>query len=290
VSFLIKLFSLKGNLVIMNNLYRKVALTSVGITLCFALGANKEAKAATITLKPTTSFGVRDLNITGLGDSYYSGTPFHVGTKTAYISGQWPGEIAVLQQDRAFYEFNIANLSLASNTVISNAIFQVSFDSLTVYHRYYSLELFGYIGNGQPDTSDFSRGIGRGFQGGQAIYLSSSDFDFLDLGNAIQLQELWWGGPYPVEKFNFNFNSNQTLFVKELIRRKNAFAGFSFRHDNYNIGDATLNHMDASLIITTVDVAEPVPEPTTIFGSALALSLGGWLKRKKSSQHNKTTP
>jgi len=34
---------------------------------------------------------------------------------------------------------------------------------------------------------------------------------------------------------------------------------------------------------------QPVPEPTTIFGSAIALGLGGWLKRKKSSQQNKTT-
>jgi len=34
---------------------------------------------------------------------------------------------------------------------------------------------------------------------------------------------------------------------------------------------------------------QPVPEPTTIFGSALALSVGGWLKRKKSSQQKKTT-
>jgi hypothetical protein len=34
---------------------------------------------------------------------------------------------------------------------------------------------------------------------------------------------------------------------------------------------------------------QPVPEPTTIFGSALALGVGGWLKRKKSSQQNKTT-
>jgi hypothetical protein len=38
----------------------------------------------------------------------------------------------------------------------------------------------------------------------------------------------------------------------------------------------------------TVDF-QPVPEPTTIFGSALALSLGGWLKRKKSGQQHKTT-
>ena len=36
--------------------------------------------------------------------------------------------------------------------------------------------------------------------------------------------------------------------------------------------------------------SEPVPEPTTIFGSALALSLGGWLKQKKSSQRHKTAP
>jgi hypothetical protein len=42
----------------------------------------------------------------------------------------------------------------------------------------------------------------------------------------------------------------------------------------------------ANLTITT----EAVPEPTTIFGSALALGVGGWLKRKKSSQKNKTTP
>jgi hypothetical protein len=33
---------------------------------------------------------------------------------------------------------------------------------------------------------------------------------------------------------------------------------------------------------------QPVPEPTTIFGSAIALGLGGWLKQKKSSQKNKT--
>jgi hypothetical protein len=37
-------------------------------------------------------------------------------------------------------------------------------------------------------------------------------------------------------------------------------------------------------------ITEPVPEPTTIFGSALALGVGGWLKRKKSNRLNKTTP
>jgi len=75
--------------------------------------------------------------------------------------------------------------------------------------------------------------------------------------------------------FNFNINFSVTPFINELISKNNAFAGFSFRDNYYHIGNATLNNRDASLIITTVDVAEPVPEPTTILGSALALSLGG---------------
>jgi len=41
-------------------------------------------------------------------------------------------------------------------------------------------------------------------------------------------------------------------------------------------------------VVQDVEV-QPVPEPTTIFGSTLALGVGGWLKRKKSSQQNKTT-
>jgi len=54
---------------------------------------------------------------------------------------------------------------------------------------------------------------------------------------------------------------------------------------DYFGGSASLAN-SAELNIET----EPVPEPTTIFGSALALGVGGWLKRKKSSQGNKTTP
>jgi hypothetical protein len=49
------LFTIKGNLVFMNNLYQKVALASVCTALSFALVANKEAKAAVFTLTPTFS-------------------------------------------------------------------------------------------------------------------------------------------------------------------------------------------------------------------------------------------
>jgi hypothetical protein len=52
------LFIIKGNLVFMNNFYHKIAVASVGIALGFALGANKEVKAA--TLAPTINFEVLD--------------------------------------------------------------------------------------------------------------------------------------------------------------------------------------------------------------------------------------
>jgi len=255
----------------MNNLYRKVAVASVGIAVGFALGANKEAKAVTFTLTPATSFGVTDQNMDGVGDSYYGGAPFHVG-----LSGNQAGQS---QEDRAFYEFNIANLSLASK-VISSAIFRVRVDSLIAYHRYFALQLFGYRGNGQPDASDFSRGMEHGFG---EFPPPVSDFE-----TSIYLG--WYNpvGYDTVRKFNFNLDFSVTPFVNELISKNNAFAGFSVRQNYYNMGDVILNQ-NASLIITTVDVPEPVPEPTTIFGSALALSLGGWLKRKNSSRQNKTT-
>ena len=279
MGFPIKLFPIKENLVIMNNLYHKVAVTSVGIALGFAFGANKEAKAATIILTPATSFGVTDYYNNGYGDSYYTGVPFHVGSGISYHSGQWgPEERAFQKEDRAFYEFNIANLSLAPNTIISSAIFQVRVDSLRAYHRYYGMQLFGYKGNGQPDTSDFSNGrIGFPFGINKDPL---SDFSiYLDYF-------MTWG---PAQRSNFDTSFSVTPFINELISKNNAFAGFSFRDNGYYIGEATLNNGGASLIITTVDVAEPVPEPITIFGSALALGVGGWLKQKKSSQQNKTT-
>jgi hypothetical protein len=255
----------------MNNLYRKVVVASVGIAVGFALGANKEAKAATFTLTPATSFGVTDQNRDGVGDSYYGGAPFDVG-----LSGNQAGQS---QEDRAFYEFNIANLSLASK-VISSAIFRVRVDSLIAAHRYFALQLFGYRGNGQPDASDFSRGMEHGF--------GASPPPVSDFETSIYLDWYHPVGYETVRKFNFNLDFSVTPFVNELISKNNAFAGFSVRQNYYNIGDVILNQ-NASLIITTVDVPEPVPEPTTIFGSALALSLGGWLKRKNSSRQNKTT-
>jgi hypothetical protein len=89
------------------------------------------------------------------------------------------------------------------------------------------------------------------------------------------------------------FNFDVTTFVNQQVSNGNPFAGFVIGIFDFSFTGVSLEGTDAlgrsSLVIETVDAAEPVPEPTTIFGSALALSLGGWLKRKKLSPQNKTT-
>jgi hypothetical protein len=233
----------------MQNLYHKVAITCVGIALSFAFGANKEAKAATIILTPVTSFGVPDRNSDGLGDSYYDNVPFPVATNRPNSFIEYT----------AFYEFNIANLSLPSDTVISSATFQVAVLPPNASYPSFGLELFGYIGNGQPDISDFEAAPYR------------KKLVYLNLG-------------FRSQNSFFDLDFSVAPFVKDLINKNDAFVGFMFRAANSE-GFVNLHPRDTSLTITT----EPVPEPTTIFGSAIGLCLGGWLKRRKAALQNKTT-
>jgi hypothetical protein len=218
----------------MNNLYRKIAVTSVGIALSFSLGVNKEAKAATITLTSVTSIATqRD----GNEWSYYSGSRLFVS------------------DSQAFYEFNTANLSLDPNTIIS-AIFQVKVHSFDAWHRYAAVGYSSYIADGQPG-------------------LSNSEIQNSTGWNAYEnLGYPGFPAPNPIIK---NFDTSVTGFVKARVRNRDAFTGVGLW---LTTASATVDG-NADLIITTV------PEPTTIFGSALALSVGGWLKRKKSNPQSK---
>jgi len=262
----------------MKNLYGKIALASVCTALGFALGANKEVKAATFILEYNSGFLVADRNQDGLGDYVYGNVPLPVGIRDGLRYGSY-GEY-FREEYRAFYEFNIAHLSLASDTVISSAIFQGTINSVErLYHAHHNptLDVIGYVGNGSADSSHFSK---EGVSLGHVPLFDSSA--------------------------GTTFNLNVTTFVNQIVSNRESFAGFGFRsnpfseddyygdngYSNDNRSYITLGgypYPPASLTIITVD-AEPVPEPTTIFGSVIGLCLGGWLKRKKSSQQNKITP
>jgi hypothetical protein len=249
----------------MNTLYHKVAVTLACTALSCAFGANKEAKAATFTLRPHTQFVAYDIDFDEVGRGSYGGATYLPVGK----------DYQARQEFRSFYEFNIASLSLASNTVISSAIFEGSVNSIEREgHIVYSqLQILGYVGNGDPDASDFNQ------------------------WNDAQQYELYMFRYIPTSALSSGsyFNFEMTEFVNNLISNREPFVGFGFRfyRDSYRDygGFLTFDSLSntPSLTITTVDVAEPVPEPTTIFGSAIGLCLGGWLKRRKSALPHKTT-
>jgi hypothetical protein len=243
----------------MNNLYHKVTVASICTALSFTLATNKEAKAATFNLTATPFF------IGGTSEIEYSEyNAFRSGYSVEKASNFNEGSY---YDHRAFYEFNIGNLSLDTNTVITRAILNTPLSDIQLhgFARHLTLELVGYVGNGKPDLSDFYAG-GTIAEGGAVI-------------------------PYPRLRPLDEINFDVTNFINQQVRNGDDFAGLSIRVQNFyrNGGSVTLKGyygQEPSLIIET---AEPVPEPVTIFGSALALGVGGWLKRKKSSQQNKTT-
>jgi hypothetical protein len=242
----------------MNNLYHKVAVASICTALSFTLGADQEAKAATITLTPAASFYSFDLNAMGTaeGDGY-------LVQKTLLVGTEWTnGKLEFKNEFRALYEFNIASLSFASNTIIRSAIFQARIVNVSLVPYFSRLQAYGYRGDGEMSRTDHAAG---------EYLLEEKVFNWF-------IKE-----SKPMEILNFNV----LPFINQKITNSDTFVGFNIRAQTYprEVGYISLEQ-NASLIIET---AEPVPEPTTIFGSALALGVGGWLKRKKSSQHNKTT-
>jgi hypothetical protein len=241
----------------MNNFYHKVAVASVCTALGSVLGTSLEAKAASFTFAPAITFEVIDGGqfsggiYDGLGDEVFPGNFDVVYSGPNYIEAA------------EFAEFNIGNFSAAPNTFINSAIFQAEILPLGVngespYRG--SLGIFGYVGNGTAEASDFEAGVFL-----SSVYVASS---------------------FSAGIINFDV----TQFVNQRVTNGDAFAGFGIRALNEGgLPLANYPPRGPKLIVETADVTQPVPEPTTIFGSALALGVGGWLKRKKSSQQNKTT-
>ena len=255
----------------MSNLYHKVAVASIGIASCFALGANQEAKAATFALDSTIFFEVIDI-ATSDPFSYDGVYDEAVGDTLRIESNFFFGKLSKAERT-LFAEFNIDSFSLAPNKIIRSALFQTqiaSFDySPTEPMNPGSVGIFGYVGNGIAEGSDLEAGV----------FLSSVDVSSSVRGDIVSF--------------------DVTPFVKQRVSNADAFAGFALRalnpgfvslgRDPLGGGSNFPSYKPLTLVIETADVAEPVPEPTTIFGSAIGLCLGGWLKRKKSTLQNKTT-
>jgi hypothetical protein len=244
----------------MTHLYDKVAVASVCTALSFFLGASEEVKAATITVSPTIQFGVRTNN-PRLVPLFFP-SPRELSSQFDIVQSRLGSSNADSQQRLA--EFNISSFFMAPNTMIKSAVFQDKFSRILYNpaNRPFSLGIFGYIGNGTAEISDAD--------------------------NGVLLHSLGIGAfSSPGDTLNFNV----TTFVNQQVSNGNPFAGFVLKILDSGFSGVSLEGIDAlgrsALVIETVDATEPVPEPTTIFGSALALSLGGWLKRKKLSPQNK---
>jgi hypothetical protein len=247
----------------MNNFYHKVAFASVCTALSFALGANKEAKAATFSLPSTITFeavdapGLPNDSFDGRGDRIYSKIA-NIGVARGTL-----GESALLT------EFNIGSFPFAPNTVINSAVLQVEIFSLTLFGLGVdniipgSLGIFGYIGNGTAEASDFEAGV----------FLNSVNISSPSVGDILSFDV----SPY----------------INQRVSNGDAFAGFGIRALNLGglfLSDDNNNNsrIKPRLIVETANVTEPVPEPSTILTAAIAVGWGGWLKRKNSSQQDKT--
>jgi hypothetical protein len=274
------LFTIKGNLVFMKNLYHKIAVASVYTALGFALGADKEVKAATFNLAPTIRFEVIDISERRYNyatETFFDeldevGDFVNIYEFSSYFGKERIGQEGIAES-RLFMEFNIDTFSFLPNEDINRVLLQSYFSFVGLglsnggYYNPGTISIFGYVGNGTADISDFGAGE----------LLSSVDV------SSASLRDI--------------FSLDVTPFVKQRVSNGDPFAGFGFRVLNsgsFGIGGRIypgdpLPDSPLRMVVETTDVAEPVPEPTTIFGSAIGLYLGGWLKRKKSTLQNKTT-
>jgi hypothetical protein len=259
----------------MNNLYHKLAVASIYTALGFAIGASEEAKAATFNSQfyyPQPMFQVYDGgsfgSFDGLGDavdSVASPDPDSGNRHTWDLV-----ERTTVREVAALTEFSIPFLAEVVTgrrtdtriTDIYNAVLRVQVEwTYTSNESPRTLSLFGYVGNGTAEASDLEAGI------------------FLDSVTSSRANS---------SRYAY---FNVTPFLSTLVSNNNEFAGFALRslteQDQFVLAYEGGSGRLLSPMLLVQGEYEVVPEPTTIFGSAIGLCLGGWLKRRKSTSQNK---
>jgi hypothetical protein len=150
LEFLVFNYLQEGNLTFMKNYYHKVANIAV-VSVCTAvglvLGVTEAVTAATFTFAPTIIFQVKQGGVIPNNFDVVAKGPL--------------GEAAT------FAEYNLGDFSLDANTTINSAVFETPLHSVWVGGDDFGIEgainpgsvgIFGYVGNGAADESDFQAG------------------------------------------------------------------------------------------------------------------------------------
>jgi hypothetical protein len=248
----------EGNLTFMKNYYHKVANIAV-VSVCTAvglvLGVTKAVKA--VTLAPTIIFRVQQGEIIPNNFDVVAAGP--------------------LGESATFAEYNLGDFFLDSNTAIKRVLFETPLHSVWVGASDLgvkgainprALAIFGYLGNGAADVSDFRT----------REFLSSVNISSFP----------------PLLSLDTFISFDVTDFVSRRLYDKDPFAGFAIRALDY--GAVSLygrpdkgNPPKLIIETTTLPLPKPttipestiVPEPTTVLGSIMTLGIVGLLKRKK---------
>lgn len=211
------------------------------ICLCSALIPTKEARSADFALNPITTFEV--------GDGFAPGVFDGQGDADAIFPGNFDTVVlGTFGENSQNAEFDLNGFSVPSEETITEATFQVTVQPNLTFglgadgQRPSSLAVRGYIGNGQPDASDFQAG------------------NILDTANISP--------EYVEELVNFDVTS----FIRDIVNEQNEFAGFGVRAQS--IGGITLDRGAFSgkgpkLLITTASAKTTVPEPNLTVGIGL---------------------
>lgn len=234
----------------------RLSVPAAVMGLCLSFLASGEARAATFTFNPAITFEV--------GDGFFS-EPFDGrGDADAVFPGNFDTVVlGTLGEAAEFAEFDISGFSVPPSEVITSATFQVQISSLQVGglgvdfgENPTSLGVRGYVGNGQPDASDFQAGT------------------ILDTVNL--------SSPFVGQRLTFDV----TAFVNNLVSNGNTFLGFGVRAQDFG-GLALSRPPEVNLTITTTS-SVGVPEPSSVLGSLAfgAFATGSVFKRKRKKPLN----
>jgi hypothetical protein len=227
-------------------------LVATTVCVCSILPTFK-ARAANFTFNPNVTFEV--------GDGFFS-EPFDGrGDTDAVFPGNFDTVVlGTSGENSENAEFDLSGFSIPTEETITNATYQVTVSpNLTVGlgatgQRPSSLAVRGYVGNGQPDTSDFQAGT------------------ILDTANVSP--------EYIEETLNFNVTS----FIQNIVSARSNIPGFGIRAQS--IGGITLDRGTFSgkvpkLLITTTSTKTTVPEPGLTFGILACAFLGRQIKHRR---------